>query len=72
MRGIHVEVQQQRQLLQSGVPQQLRFIADEDGMLLLTPIEMHNGFRDLARQVTAVMRRFQAQFQRDLAEQIQH
>jgi hypothetical protein len=57
MRGIHVEVQQQRQLFQSGVLQQLRFIADEDGMLLLAFVERQDGFRDLSDEIAAIMGR---------------
>ena len=30
--------------------QQLSFIADENGMLLLALVEMHDGFRDLAHR----------------------
>ncbi len=47
--------------------QLLGLIADENGMLLFAPVEVHDGFRDLARQVAAVMRRLQPQFQGDLA-----
>ena len=69
--GIHVEVQQQRELFEGGMAQQLGFVADENGMLLLALIETHDGFGDLAHQVAAVVRRFQIQFQGQLAEQIQ-
>ena len=71
MRGLYVEIQQERQLLQSGVPQQLRFVADEDGMLLLAFVEVYGGLGDLADQIAAIVRRLQVQLQRQLAEQIQ-
>src|SRR5262245_16228397 len=51
--------------------QLLGLIADENGMLLFTPVEMHDGCGDLARQVAAVVRWLQSQFQSDLTEQIQ-
>ena len=51
--------------------QQLGFVTDENGMLLLAPIEAHDGAGDLAHKVAAVVGRFQVQFQRQLAEQIQ-
>src|SRR2546426_8501666 len=51
--------------------QQLSFVADENGVLLLALIETHDGIGDLAHQVAAVVRRFQVQFQSQLAEQIQ-
>src|SRR5207247_2302576 len=51
--------------------QQLRFVADENGMLLFALVKMHDGLGDLAHQIAAVVRRFQIQFQGDLAEQIQ-
>src|SRR5579864_4188680 len=71
MGGVHVEVEQQRQLLQSSVAQQLRLIADEDGMLLLVFVQMHDGFRDLANEIAAIVSRFEIQLQGQLAEQIQ-
>ena len=51
--------------------QQLGLVADENGMLLLALVETHDGVGDLAHQVAAVVRRFQIQFQGQLAEQIQ-
>jgi hypothetical protein len=39
-----VEVQQQGRLFQSGLAQQVRLVADEDGMLLFALVEMHDGF----------------------------
>ncbi len=57
MRGVHVEVEQQWQLLQSGVAQQLRLVADQDGMQLLALVQMHDGFRDLADQIAAIVGR---------------
>src|SRR5919109_1519867 len=51
--------------------QKLSFIADENGMLFLTLIQTHNGLRDLARQIAAIVRRLQIEFQRHLAEQIE-
>jgi hypothetical protein len=41
------------------VPQQLRFVADEDGMLLLAFVEVYDGLGDLADQIAAIMRRLQ-------------
>ena len=70
-RGIHVEVQQQRQLFQGGMRQQLGFVADENGMLLFALVETHDGIGDLAHQVAAEVRRLQVQFQGDLAQQVQ-
>src|SRR6266404_1091343 len=40
-------------------------------MLLLALIQAHDGLRDLARQIAAIVRRLQIQLQRHLAEQIQ-
>jgi hypothetical protein len=40
-------------------------------MLLLAFVEMHDGFRDLADQIAAVVGRLQIQLQSQLAEQIQ-
>ncbi len=57
--GIHVEVQQQGKLFERGMTQQLGFVADENRMLLLTLIEVHDGLGDLAHQVAAVVRRLQ-------------
>src|SRR5438445_3190020 len=57
--GIHVEVQQQGKLFERGMAQQLGFVADENGMLLLTLIEAHDGLGDLAHQIAAVVRRFE-------------
>ncbi len=70
-RGIHVEVQQQRELFQGGMRQQVGFIADQNGMLLLALVQTHDGIGDLAHQVAAEVRRFQVQFQGDLAKQVQ-
>ena len=69
--GIHVEVEQQRDLFQGGMAQQLGFVADENGVLLLALVETHDGFGDLAHQVAAIVCRLQIQFQGQLAEQIQ-
>ena len=71
MRGIHVEVEQQRELLEGGVAQQLGFVADENGVLLFALVEIHDGGRDLTHQVAAVVRRFEVQFQGQLAKEIQ-
>ncbi len=60
--GIHIEVEQQRELLQGGMAQQLSFVADENGVLLFTLVETHDGVCDLAHQVAAVVRRRQVQF----------
>ena len=51
--------------------QQLGFIADENGMLLLSLIETHNGLGDLAHQISAVVGGFQIELQGQLAEQIE-
>ena len=51
--------------------QQLRFVADENGMLLLALVQSHDGLRDLAHQIAAPMRRFQIQLPRHLAQQIE-
>src|SRR6516164_8469182 len=51
--------------------QQLGFVTDENGMLLLALIETHDGAGDLAHQVAAVVGRFQVQFLRQLAEQVE-
>ena len=69
--GIHVEVEQQRKLFEGGMAQQLRFVADENGVLLFALVEIHDGGGDLAHQVAAVVRRFEVEFQGQLAEQIQ-
>ena len=66
-RGIHIEVQQQRELFQRRMRQQLRFVADENGMLLLALVQAHDGLGDLAHQIAAPVRRFQIQLRRDLA-----
>ena len=39
--------------------QQMRFVADENGMLLLALIQAHDGVGDLADQVAAKVRRLQ-------------
>ena len=70
-RGVHIEVQQQRELFQRGMRQQVSFIADQNGMLLLALVETHNGAGDLAHQVAAKVGRFQIQFQGDLTEQVE-
>jgi hypothetical protein len=49
----------------------LRFVADEDGMLLLALVEVYDGLGDLADQIAAIVRRLKIQLQRQLAEQIQ-
>ena len=51
--------------------QQLSFVANENGVLLLGLIETHDGIGDLAHQVAAVVRRLQIQFQGQLTEQVQ-
>jgi hypothetical protein len=51
--------------------QQMGFIADQNGMLLFTLVQAHDGIGNLAHQVAAEVRRRQVQFQRDLAEQVQ-
>ena len=66
-RGVHVEVQQQRELFQGGMRQQVGFIADQNGMLFFALVQTHDGLGDLAHQVTAKVRRLQVQFERDLA-----
>lgn len=71
MRGIHVEVQQQRQLFEGGMRQQLGFIIDENRVLLLALVETHDGFGDLAHQVAAVVCGNQVQFQRELPQQVE-
>ena len=71
MGGIHVEVEQQRELLEGGVAQQLRFVADENGVLFFALVEIHDGGGDLAHQVAAVVGRFEVELQCQLAEEIQ-
>src|ERR1035437_1698129 len=39
--------------------QQLGFVTDENGMLLLAPLEAHDGAGDLAHKVAAAVGRFQ-------------
>lgn len=68
---IHVEVEQQRKLFESGMAQQRGFVTDENGVLFFALLEAHDGGGDLARQVAAVVRRFQIQLQRQLPEQVQ-
>src|SRR6202035_5081812 len=51
--------------------QQLSFVADQNGVLLLGLVETHDGIGDLAHKVAAVVRRLQIEFQGQLAEQIQ-
>src|SRR5262249_29222098 len=51
--------------------QQVGFIADQNGVLLLALVQTHDGFGDLAHQVAAEVRRLQIQFQSDLAQQVQ-
>ena len=55
----------------AGWRQQVGFVADQNGMLLLALVQTHDGFGDLAHQVAAEVRRFQIQFQRNLAQQVQ-
>jgi hypothetical protein len=45
----------------------LRFVADQQGMLLLGLVQTHHGFGDLAHQIAAQTSRRQVQFQSDLA-----
>ena len=71
VRRIHVEVEQQRELFESGMAQQLRFIADENGVLFFALVEIHDGGGYLAHQVPSVVRRFEVEFESQLAEQIQ-
>src|SRR5437899_8915375 len=51
--------------------QQVSFIADENRMLLLTLIQVHDGAGDLPDQVAAKMCRLQIESESDLAQQIQ-
>ena len=71
VRGIHVEVEQQRKLFEGGVAQQLGFVADEHGVLLFALVEIHDGGGDLAHQVAAEVRRLEVEFQGQLAKEIQ-
>ncbi len=48
--------------------QQVGFIADQNRMLLLALVQAHDGAGNLAHQVAAEVRRFQVQFQCDLAQ----
>src|SRR5262249_29701506 len=50
--------------------QQMGFIADQNRMLLIVLVQTHDGACDLAHQITAEVRRFQIQFQGDLAQQV--
>src|SRR5439155_19114716 len=65
-RRIHIEVEQQRKLLERGMREQLGFIADEDGMLLLRLIEAHDGLRNLTRQIAAIVSGLEVEFEREL------
>jgi hypothetical protein len=69
--GIHVEVQQQREFFERRMRQQVRFVADENRVLLLALVQPQDGFGDLAAQIAAPARRFQVQLQRHLAQQVQ-
>jgi hypothetical protein len=46
-------------------------VTDEDGVLLLVLVEIYDGGGDLAHQVAAVVRRFEIEFEGQLAEQVQ-
>jgi len=69
---IHVEIEQQRELFEGGMTQQMGFITNEDGVLLFALVQPHEGFRDLAHQIAAIMRRLQVQFAGQLEEKIQN
>src|SRR5258708_27798192 len=71
MGGIHVEVEQQRKLLEGGMGQQLGFIANENGMLLFALVKIHDGGGDLAHQISAVVRWLEVELQGQLAKEIQ-
>ena len=65
-RRIHIEVQQQRELFKRRMWQQMRFVADENRMLLLALVQVHDGCGDLPHQVAAEVCRFEVQGQGDL------
>jgi len=65
---IHVEVEQQRKLLQSGVAQQMGFIANQNGMLFFALVQTHDGVGDLTDQIPAAARWLQVQFARHLSQ----
>jgi hypothetical protein len=58
-------------LFQGVVAQQLGLVADQDRVLFFALVQAHDGFRDLAHQIDAVVGRFQVQFERQLTEQVQ-
>src|ERR1019366_5961395 len=70
-RGIHVEVQQQRELFQGGMRQQVGFIADQNRMLLLSLVQTHACSYNLGSQSAADVRRFQVQLECNLTYQVQ-
>jgi hypothetical protein len=51
--------------------QQMRFVADENRMLLFALIQAHDGVGNLAHQVATEVRRLEVQRQCDLAQQIE-
>src|SRR4029077_17397862 len=51
--------------------QELGVIGDEDGVLLFALVQTHDGFGDLADQISAIVRWFEIQLQRELPQQIQ-
>ncbi len=48
--------------------QQLGFVADQNGVLLLGLVETYDGVCDLAHQVAAIVGRLQIQLQGQLAQ----
>jgi hypothetical protein len=54
-------------LFQRRVRQQVRFVADENRVLLLALVQAHDGVGDLPHQIAAEVRRGQLQRQGHLA-----
>ena len=57
--------------LQSRMAEKLRFIQNQDGMLFTGLVQTDDGFRDLSREIAAIMRRLQIQTTGNLAQQVQ-
>jgi hypothetical protein len=58
--------------IKATLRQQLCFMADENGVVLLVGlIETHDDLRGLAREIAAIVRRFHIQFERQLTQQIE-
>ena len=51
--------------------EKLRFIQNQDGMLFAGLVQTDDGFRDLSREIAAIVRRLQIQTAGNLAQQVQ-